>query len=56
MTMHPNLVKAMVLADIAEMPNHTKRQLASTVQDRRERAEEVLVVSIIVELSLRSLR
>lgn len=54
MTMHPDLMKAIVLAAIAKTPDHAKRQLASTVRERRERAEEVLSASIIVELSRRS--
>jgi hypothetical protein len=52
--MHPDLLKAIVLAAIARMPNNTKRQLASTVRERRERAEEALAASIVVELSRRS--
>ena len=54
MKMHPDLVKAIVLAAIARTPNHAKRQLVSTVRERRERAEEVLAASIVVELSRRS--
>ena len=54
MKMHPDLVKAIVLAAIARTPTHAKRQLASTVREHRERAEEVLAASIVVELSRRS--
>ena len=54
MTMHPDLAKAIVLSAIARMPNNTKRQLVSTVRERRERAEEVLASIIVVELSRRS--
>ena len=54
MTMHPDLMKAIVLAAIAKTPDYAKRQLVSTVRERRERAEEVLGASIVVELSRRS--
>ena len=54
MTLHPDLMRAIVLAAIAKTPNHAKRQLVSTVRERRERAEEVLAASIIVELSHRN--
>lgn len=53
MTVYPDVMKAIVLAAITNMPNHAKRQLVSTVQDRRERAEEALVAGIPVELSRR---
>jgi|TARA_R100000329_G_C7441584_1_gene155260 hypothetical protein len=54
MTMHPDLVKAIVLAAITRMPNHSKRQLASSVQERREKAEDALAACVVVELSRRS--
>lgn len=54
MTMHPDLMKAIILAAITKTPDHAKRQLASTVQQRRERAEEALAASIVIELSQRS--
>jgi hypothetical protein len=54
MTMHPTLMKAIVLAAIVRMPNNTKRQLVSTVRERHERAEEAFAASIVVELSRRS--
>lgn len=54
MTMHPDLMKAIVLAAIAKTPDHAKRKLVSTVRERRERAEEVLAAGIVVELSRRS--
>lgn len=53
MTTHPDLKKAIVLAAIAKLPDHSKRQLVSTVRERRGRAEEALVASIIVQLSRR---
>lgn len=54
MTMHPDLMKAIVLAAIAKTPDHTKRKLISTIRERRQPAEEVLAASIVVELSRRS--
>ena len=54
MTLHPDLMKAIVLAAIAETPDHAKRKLVSTVRERRERAEEALAACIIVELSRRT--
>lgn len=40
--------------EIIKTPDHAKRQLASTVQQRRERAEEALAASVVIELSRRS--
>lgn len=54
MTIHPDLMKAIALAAISKAQNHAKRQLVSTVQERRERAEEALAANITVELSWRS--
>tara|TARA_R100001129_G_scaffold160778_1_gene125465 strand:- start:208 stop:372 length:165 start_codon:yes stop_codon:yes gene_type:complete len=54
MTMHPDLMNAIVLAAIVKMPNHSKRQLVSTVQERREKAEDALAACVVVELSRRS--
>ena len=42
MTMHPDLMKAIVLAAIIRMPDHSKRQLVSMVQQRREKAEDAV--------------
>jgi hypothetical protein len=53
-TMHPDLMKAIVLAAIIRMPDHSKRQLVSTVQQRREKSEDALAASVVVELSRRS--
>lgn len=53
MTMHPDLMNAIILAAITNTPDHAKRQLVSTVQQRRERAEEALAASTVVELSCR---
>ena len=54
MTMHPDLMKAVILAAVTRMSDHAKRQLVSSVQKRRERAEEALAAGIVVELSRRS--
>ncbi len=51
--MHPDVMKAIVLAAIVRMPDHAKRQLVSTVQERREKAEAALAASVVVELSRR---
>ena len=53
MTMHPDLMKAIELAAIIRMPDHSKRQLVSMVQQRREKAEDALAASVVVELSRR---
>ena len=49
--MHPNLMKAIVLAAIVKLPDNTKRQLVSKVRERREQSEDRLAASIVVELS-----
>ena len=54
MTMHHDLMKAIVLAAIVKMPSHSKRQLVSTVRERREKAEDALAACVVVELSRRS--
>ncbi|MDE0900927.1 MAG: hypothetical protein OSA41_04335 [Erythrobacter sp.] len=54
MTMHPDLIKAIALAAIVGTPNHTKRQLVSTVRERRECVVESLATIIVVELSRRT--
>ena len=41
-TTHPDLLKAVVLAAIISMPDHSKRQLVSKIRERREKAEEAL--------------
>ena len=51
--MHPALTQAIVLAAISKLPESTKRQLTSKVQQRRDRAEEVLSASIVLTLSQR---
>jgi len=49
--MHPNLMKAIILAAIAKAPENTKRRLVSKVPERRNRAEDVITASIVVALS-----
>ena len=51
--MHPDLMKAIVLAAIVKLPDNTKRQLVSKVRERRERSEDRLAASIVVALSRR---
>ena len=51
--MHPDLMKAIVLAAIIRMPDHSKRQLVSKVQERRENAEDTLAACVVVELARR---
>lgn len=46
--MHPDLLQAIILAAIIKMPDAIKKQLTSSVQTRRERAEELLATSIMV--------
>ena len=52
--MHPDLAKAIVLAAIVSVPDNAKRQLVSSVQERREKAEELLAATIVVGLSRKS--
>jgi len=42
---------ATILAAIAKAPENNKRQLVSKVPERRNRAEDVIAASIVVELS-----
>ncbi|QWC56731.1 hypothetical protein F7D01_06155 [Erythrobacter sp. 3-20A1M] len=46
MTMHPALVRAIVLAALAKVPDGTKRRSVSKVPERRESSEEVIAASI----------
>lgn len=48
MTMHPDLLQAIILAAIVKMPDATKKHLTSSVQDKRERAEGLLAASIMM--------
>ena len=54
MTAHPDLLQAVVLAAIVSTPDHSKRQLVSKVQERREKAEEALTARVVIALSQRS--
>jgi hypothetical protein len=51
--MHPDLLQAIILAAIVRMPDANKRQLTSSVQTKRERAEELLATSIMVAVQQR---
>lgn len=48
--MHPDLLQAIVLAAIVKMPDTSKKQLTSSVQAKRERAESLLAASIMVAI------
>lgn len=48
--MHPDLLQAIILAAIVKVPEATKRQLTSSVQAKRERAEGMLAASITVSI------
>jgi|TARA_R100001129_G_scaffold124319_1_gene86828 hypothetical protein len=54
MTAHPDLLQAVMLAAIVSMPDHSKRQLVSKAQERREKAEEALAARLVIALSQRS--
>ena len=41
MNAHPDLLRAVVLAAIVITPDHSKRQLVSKKQERREKAKAV---------------
>lgn len=46
--MHPELLQAIILAAMVKMPEATKRQLTSSIQTKRERAEGVLATGIMI--------
>lgn len=48
MTMHPDLLEAIILAAIVKMPHATKKQLMSSAQAEREKAEGLLAASIVM--------
>ena len=50
MTMHPDLLQAIILAAIVKMPDATKKQLTSSVQAKREKAEGLLAASIMMAI------
>lgn len=49
--MHPDLVRAIVLAAIVKLPEATKRQLVSKIPGRREKAEDLVAAAIVVALA-----
>lgn len=51
--MHPDLVRAIVLAAIVKLPEATKRQLVSKIPERREKAEDLVAAAIVVALAQR---
>lgn len=53
MIMHPDLLQGIILAAIVKLPEATKKQLTSSVQAKRERAEELLSASILVAIHRR---
>lgn len=53
-TARPYSLKAVMLAAIVSMPDHSKRQLVSKIQERREKAEEALAAEIVIAISQRS--
>jgi cell division protein FtsL len=54
MNAHPDLLRAVVLAAIVITPDHSKRQLVSKKQERREKAKEALADRLVIALSQRS--
>lgn len=48
--MHPDLLQAIILAAIVKMPEANKKQLTSSVQVKRERAEGLLAASIVLAI------
>jgi len=51
--MHPDLLQAIILAAIVKMPEATKKQLTSSVQAKRERAESLLAASVMIAVLTR---
>ena len=50
MIMHPDLLQAIILAAIVKMPEATKKQLTSSVQAKREKAEGWFAASIMLAI------
>lgn len=50
MTMHPDLLQAIILAAIIKIPDPTKKQLTSSVQAKREKPEGMLAASIAMAI------
>jgi hypothetical protein len=49
-TVHPDLLQAIILAAIVKTPDATKKQLTSSVQAKREKAEGSLAASIMMAI------
>lgn len=50
MTMNPDLLQAIILAAIVKIPDANKKQLTSSVQAKREKAEGLLAASIMMAI------
>lgn len=50
MIVHPDLLQATILAAIVKVPDGIKKQLTSSVQSKRERAEGSLFASITMPI------
>jgi hypothetical protein len=48
--MHPDLLQAIILTAIVKIPDATKKQLSSSIQAKRARAEGMLAASIIMAI------
>lgn len=48
--MHPDLLQAIILAAIAKTPDGIKKQLKSSVQAEREKAEGMHAASIMIAI------
>ena len=46
MNMRPDLIRTVVLATLAKVPDNVKQRLVSTLPVRREHAEDVIAASI----------
>lgn len=51
MAAHPDLIRAVVLACFAAMPERVRRQLASKDAVKRERAEDLMAARNVVALA-----
>lgn len=50
MRINPELARAIVAAAVAQTPDWARRELASKVESKRNRAEDALVARIVVAL------
>lgn len=48
--MHPDLLQAVILAAIVKVPDAIKKQLTSSVEAKRERAESMFVARIMLAI------